>query len=343
MKGTSRRKFLSTVGLTVLSAPLLLGQALNRRRTRWEMMANDEPIEKPEFKPDPLSWDNSTITAAWIGHSTVLINLFGTRIITDPVFSDRIGLDVASLFTIGPKRLVYPALKIEELGPVDIILVSHGHMDHLDTPSLRKFSRSTPIVMAKNTIDIIDGLGFESVYELDWGQWTQIGPVHIEALEVKHFGWRYPWERDRSRGYWDGRSYNGYLVSKNGSTILFAGDTAYHEKFKKLAQRNVPIELAIMPVGAYDPWIHSHANPEQSLEMFNHMKARYLLPIHWRTFIQSEEPTLEPMQRLKKAAVTQSDRIVLDSIGETWVRTKPVAMSPSPPADEPSSLYQHHP
>lgn len=343
MQNTSRRKFLSTVGLTLLTAPLLLGQALNRRRTRWEMLTNDEPIETPKLKPDPLSWDNSTITAAWIGHSTVLINFFGTRIITDPVFSDRIGLDVANLFTIGPKRLVYPALKVEELGPIDLILVSHGHMDHLDTPSLRRFSRSTPIVMAKNTVDIIDSLGFESVYELDWGQWTQVGSVHIEALEVKHFGWRYPWEHDRSRGYWDGRSYNGYLVSNNGRTILFAGDTAYHEMFKKLVQRNIPIELAIMPIGAYDPWIHSHASPEQALEMSDHMNAHYLLPIHWRTFIQSEEPTLEPMQRLKKGAAGRPDHIVLDSIGQTWALNQPVAIFAPPPTIELSPPHQHHP
>ena len=312
------------------SAPYLLGQEIGQRRTRWEMLTNDSPIETPKFKPDPLSWDDSTITVAWIGHSTVLINLFGTRIITDPVFSDRIGLDIAGLFTLGPKRLVYPALKIDELGPIDLILVSHGHMDHLDTSTVRKFGRSTPLVMSKNTVDLIDGLGFESVYELDWGQWTQVGGVRIEAFEVKHFGWRYPWEQDRSRGNPAGRSYNAYLVSKNGKHILFAGDTAYHEMFKNIAQRSIPIELAMMPIGAYDPWIRSHANPEQALEMADHMQARHVLTMHWGTFIQSEEPTLEPMQRLKKAAANQPERIVLDSIGKTWALNESVANGATP-------------
>lgn len=282
------------------------------------MVAHDEPVETPRFKPDPLSWDDSTITAAWIGHSTILINLFGTTILTDPVFSERIGLDIGGFFTVGPKRLVAPALEFEELPPIDLVLVSHAHMDHLDTPSLRRFKRSTPIVMAKNTLDVIETIGFEEIYELDWGQWTKIGDVRIEALEVKHFGWRYPWEKDRSRGDWDGRSYNAYLISKHDHSIFFAGDTAYHEMFKKVQDRNIPISLAMMPIGAYDPWIANHASPEQAVQMTDHLGAYHMLPMHWRTFVQSEEPTLEPIQRLKQALFEKPDRMVLEAIGQTW-------------------------
>jgi L-ascorbate metabolism protein UlaG (beta-lactamase superfamily) len=281
-------------------------------------MFHDEPPSIPGLHPDPRSWDDTTITAAWIGHATVLINLFGTRIITDPVFSERIGLDVMGLFTLGPKRLVLPALKPEDLPPIDIILVSHAHMDHLDTPSIRQFERNIPIVMAKNTVDVIEPMGFERVYELDWGQHCVIGDVRIEAMEVKHFGWRYPWEDDRSRGNPDGRSYNAYLISRNGRHILFGGDTAYQENFRVLRERRVPIDLAILPIGAYNPWIRNHATPEQALAMADHMEARYLLPIHWNTFIQSDEPTAEPMARLKSATALRPERIVLDTIGQTW-------------------------
>lgn len=289
-----------------------------RRRSRREMFANDEPIAFPHFKPEPQTWSNDTITAAWIGHATVLINFYGTNIITDPVFSDRVGLNVANLFTIGPKRLVYPALSIDELPPIDLILLSHAHMDHLDTPTIRKFSRNIPMVIAQNTYDVVEDFAFEKVYQLDWGQWAQIGDVRVEALEVKHFGWRFPWEEDRSRGYHDGRSYNAYLLSKNGKHIVFGGDTAYHEFFKRVGDRNIPIEVAMMPIGAYDPWIRNHCTPEQALEMAGHMNARSVLPIHWNTFIQSEEPTAEPMQRLKEAASQDPERIVLESIGQTW-------------------------
>jgi len=336
---TSRRKFLSTLGVGILSAPLVFARG-EQRRTRWEMIANDDPIEMPGFRPDPSLWNDSTITVAWIGHATVLINFFGTKIITDPVFSDRIGLNVAGLFTIGPKRLVYPALNIEELPPIDLIILSHAHMDHLDTTSLKQFNRSIPIVMAKNTSDVIEDFGFETVFELDWNEWTNTRDVRIEALEVKHFGWRYPWEKDRSRGYPAGRSYNAYLITKNGRNIVFGGDTAYHHYFKKLAERNLRIDLAMMPIGAYDPWIHNHANPEQSLEMANHMGAHNILPIHWNTFIQSEEPTIEPMQRLRVAAGERPDRIVLDSIGQTWSLEQSMADQSQPTNPTPSPLKE---
>jgi L-ascorbate metabolism protein UlaG (beta-lactamase superfamily) len=314
----SRRRVLALLSSGLLSLPYLFAQDLKRRRARWEMIANDDPVESPDETPDPSSWDNSTITASWIGHATVLINFFGTKIITDPVFSDRIGFNVAGLFTIGPKRLVYPALRFDQLPPIDLILLSHAHMDHMDIPSLDRFDRGIPVIMAKNTADVIDDLGFKTVYELDWGKWTEAAGLKVEALEVKHFGWRYPWEKDRSRGSREGRSYNAYVISKNERHIVFGGDTAYHEMFKRLVERKIPIDLAIMPIGAYDPWIYNHANPEQALEMADHMGAYHMLPIHWRTFIQSEEPTLEPMQRLKKAAAHRPDRIVLDSVGQTW-------------------------
>lgn len=316
---SSRRKFLGTVGSVVASVPALLARNIGERRSRWEMIAYNEPPEKPTYKPEPALWDNSTITAAWIGQSTILINFFGTRIITDPVFSERIGLNVAGLFTIGPRRLVLPALTISELPPIDLILLSHAHMDHLDVPSLEEFDRSIPVIMAKNTYDVIEDLEFKTVYELDWGKWTQLGDLRIEAMEVKHFGWRYPWEQDRSRGNWEGRSYNAYLLSKNGRHIVFGGDTSYQEKFKALAQRGLRVELAMMPIGAYDPWISNHANPEQALAMCDHMGAERILPMHWHTFIQSEEPTLEPIERLKQASENRPDRIVLDAIGQTWI------------------------
>lgn len=314
----SRRSFIAALGATLASTASLQARESSSRRSRWEMIAHSQPPSVPDFKPEPATWDDSALTAAWIGHATVLINFYGTRIITDPVLSDRIGLDVMGLFTLGPRRLVEPAMAFEELPPIDLILLSHAHMDHLDTPTLRKFDKNIPIVIASNTLDVIEDHGFQSIYELDWGQWTQIGDLRIEAMEVKHFGWRYPWEKDRSKGFREGRSYNAYLISKNGRTIVFGGDTAYQENFMRIKERNIPIDLAIMPIGAYDPWIHNHANPEEALRMADHMGAHHVLPIHWNTFIQSEEPTHEPMERLKAATANQPDRIVLDSIGQTW-------------------------
>ena len=317
---TTRRRFLQTLGLAVASTQGMLAGDREQRRSRWDMIAYSEDPVVPSFKPQPALWDDHAITAAWIGHATVLVNFLGVRMITDPVFSDRIGLNVAGLFTIGPKRLVYPALPFDELPPIDLILLSHAHMDHLDLPTLDRFDRKIPLIIAQNTADVIADLGFETVYELDWGEWANLRNlgIRVEALQVKHFGWRYPWERDRSRGYPDGRSYNAYLISRNDRHIVFGGDTAYHEHFRKVAERTIDIELAMMPIGAYDPWITNHCNPEQALAMSDHMHARRILPIHWNTFIQSEEPTAEPMTRMKEALAAQPDRLALDAIGQTW-------------------------
>ncbi len=172
--------------------------------------------------------------------------------------------------------------------------------------------------MAKNTSDLLFSRGWENVQELDWGEGSTIAGVSIEALKVRHFGWRFPWEKDRSRGEWNGRSFNAYLISKNGRNIVFGGDTAYQDYFKSLAERNIPIDLAILPIGAYDPWIYVHANPEQAVEMANHMNAKAILPVHWNTFTLSYEPQREPIGRLKAALAHHSPQLALENIGETW-------------------------
>lgn len=284
----------------------------------WSMLFSNHETAAAPHKPEPATWDNDTITAAWIGHATILVNFYGAWIITDPVLSHRIGINVMGMLTLGPSRLVAPALTFEELPPIDLILLSHGHMDHLDIPTLTRFKSSVPVVMAKNTADILEGLPFKQVQELDWGEKTTVAGLEIEAFQVKHFGWRYPWEEDRSRGNWHGRSYNAYLITKNGNHIFFGGDTAYHDYFRELGERRLDIELAMMPIGAYDPWIFNHVNPEQSMMLADQIGAKHILPMHWGTFIQSEEPTTEPIQRLKMGLADNPDRIALEEIGQTW-------------------------
>jgi len=313
----SRRSVLATLGSVLLAGRPGFADDKNRR-SRWELMFNSEETEPSPLVPDPRSWPNDTITAAWLGHSSVLMNFLGTWVITDPVFSGRIGLTFAGIFTLGPKRLVAPALTVEQIPRVDVILLSHAHMDHLDLPTLRKFDPGIPVVMAKNTTDVIGDLDFERVYELDWGQWTSIAGLRLEALEVRHFGWRFPWEEDRSRGYKDGRSYNAYLISKNNRSVVFGGDTSYHELFRRVKERNINIELAMMPIGAYDPWIRNHASPEQSVTMTQHMGAPTIFPIHWNTFIQSDEPRHEPIERLRAAARNAGLAVAVDTVGQTW-------------------------
>ncbi|HEY7751418.1 MAG TPA: MBL fold metallo-hydrolase, partial [Ignavibacteriaceae bacterium] len=216
----------------------------------------------------------------------------------------------------------YPALEIHEIPKPDIILLSHAHMDHMDYATLADITSRYPgqidCITAYNTKDVIEELDWKSIQEIDWGQQTSLLGINFKALEVKHFGWRYPWEWDRSKGYMEnGRSYNAILIEKDGKKILFGGDTAYHELFKPL--QNEVIDIAIMPIGAYQPWRKNHCNPEEALIMASeHLNAKHFIPIHTKTFKQGSEPIEEPLNWLAESSGNYKIKIGLSDIGETF-------------------------
>jgi L-ascorbate metabolism protein UlaG (beta-lactamase superfamily) len=282
-----------------------------------------EPRVKLNYKPEPHLWKDDTITLAWIGHSTVLINLFGKWILTDPVLFERVGVHLFG-GSIGPSRITPPALDIDEFPKPDIILLSHAHMDHMDYPTLRHFANKFPneidVITAYLTKDVIEYLDWKSISVMDWNDELSIQDINFKALEVKHFGWRFPWERDRSRGYLkDGRSFNAYLFEKNGKKILFGGDTALTDKLNII--KNEKPDIAIMPIGAYNPWRRNHCNPEEALQMASELNAKYFIPIHTKTFQQGQEPFNEPIDWMLKAAEKYPIKIGLEEIGQSFVLT----------------------
>jgi len=310
--GYSRRTFLATL-LGVSFPALVAGEESREKQSKSTVIPPLGPV-----RPDPASWKDTRLTASWLGHSTVLLNLFGTRVLTDPVFTGQVGINVLEMFVIGPKRVTEPALSLGELPEIDIVLISHAHMDHMDLRTIEQLDRSVTLILPAGTADLIEGMGFADVRELDWGEVTECGGTRIEAIEVNHIGWRYPWEPDRSRGFDYGRSYNAYLLSKRGRHVVFAGDTAYCEFFRPLGERLPRVDLAIMPIGGYEPWEQNHATPEQTVEMCNQMQARHILPVHWLTFASPSEDLLEPIVRLRKALADEPKRIALDGLGQTW-------------------------
>ena len=277
----------------------------------WKRYVEDRKraIAAPPERPDPSRWSDRGIHAAWLGHSTVLLKVDGATILTDPVFSSRIGLDFR-LFTLGVKRLVAPALAIRELPRLDVVLLSHAHFDHFDIPSLRALeNRGTTVVTAAKTADLLRVRRYAQVRELGWDERVSIGPFEIRAFRVNHWG-----ARMRNDAY---RGYNGYTIDAGRYRILFGGDTADTEAFCALRSSRM-FDLAIMPVGAYDPWIRYHCTPEQSWRMANEAGAEFFLPVHHQTFPLSSEPYLEPIERAVDAAGRQAERVALRRIGEEF-------------------------
>lgn len=199
----------------------------------------------------------------WYGHATTIINLSDTLILTDPVSSNKLGFF---------KRVVEKPFKLEDM-KFDYILLSHGHMDHTDLPSLRKLNKNATIIVPKGYKRIMKILGFKKVIVLRHNEVYEDDKIKITSLKANHDGRRYYIGIDDES--------NSYLIEKNRKKVFFAGDTAYTENF-----RDIECDVALMPVGCYKPdrFAYMHCTPEESYKMFKMMKSKTMIPIHYKTF-----------------------------------------------------------
>jgi L-ascorbate metabolism protein UlaG (beta-lactamase superfamily) len=267
------------------------------------------PMAPAPFVPHPKKWPDQGLHAAWLGHSTVLLKLDGFTILTDPILGARCGVRMGPV-TVGLKRMVAPALVRSQLPHIDLILLSHAHFDHFDLATLRSLERSgAAVVTARNTSDLLRTERYKSVQEIGWGESVRVGPLTILGIRVKHWGARM--RTDTHRGF------NGYLIESQHHRVVFGGDTAYTDTFRA-ARGSRPVDLAILPIGAYDPWIHVHCSPEQAWRMGADCGADYLLPVHHQTFRLSREPYYEPVERFVASAGTRPERVVVTRIGQEW-------------------------
>src|SRR4051812_46404386 len=196
----TRRRFLRVIAAmsATLGTATYWATTSRRRSARWlrEMIADARrPIAPAPAKPNPAAWSDNAITISWLGHASVLLNFYGIRILTDPAFFSRIGISIG-LGTAGPKRYVACALRPKQLPPIDLVLLSHAHMDHMDLASLSRLSNAAATVTASATADILMSTSLKNVTQLGWNQRSKLhfakGDLEIEAFEVKHWGQRWP-------------------------------------------------------------------------------------------------------------------------------------------------------
>jgi len=244
---------------------------------------------KPKAAPRFPKLKAGEIGLTWVGHSSFLVQTPKANLLVDPIWAKWLK---------GIKRLRNPAFDIDDLPGIDLVLVTHAHFDHLDRRTLRKVAEKQPIVVPFKVGNLVHDLGFKSVHELDYWDCFQRGAARITLTPCRHWGARML--HDSHRGF------GGYIIEVDGRTIFHCGDTAFFEGFKEIGRR-FKIDIALLPIGAYDPpsGRQVHMNPEEALQAFQDLGARWMVPMHYGTFRLSYEPPEEPLQRLHAAAKAQ--------------------------------------
>jgi L-ascorbate metabolism protein UlaG (beta-lactamase superfamily) len=261
------------------------------------------------YKPKLVS--NGELGLTFIGHSSFFVQIGGQNVIIDPNFAPW-------LFVL--KRLRKPGVQLHDLPPIDLVLVTHAHFDHLHRPSLRAIVQQArsrdaeppTIVVPHHVLDLVSDLGFGDVVELDWWNSYRHRALTVTHVPSRHWGARVI--KDSHRGY------GGYVLRDGKHSLYHAGDTAYFSGFREIGQRLAP-ELALLPIGAYDPptFRNVHANPADATRAFLDLKSRWMVPMHYGTFKLSHEPMEEPLQLLEQEAKAAGieDRVLVLQEGVT--------------------------
>jgi N-acyl-phosphatidylethanolamine-hydrolysing phospholipase D len=280
------------------------------------------PESVPAYRPQILTPDLNTLHHAdpdaiqitWIGHDTFLIQVAGLNILTDPIFSER-----ASPFSfMGPKRIVPPATRQDDLPPIQATIISHNHYDHLDVATIAKLGNSIHFFVPLKMSKWFRAMGLSKVTELDWWQSASLGPIRIHCVPAQHFSMRTPF--DANTVLWC-----GWVLSTPAGNIYFAGDTGYSVDFKEIGQRLGPMRLALIPIGGYMPrWFMKpmHLNPAEAIMVHQDLQAQQSIGMHWGTFKLTEEPLSEPPLFLKQELRQHNispEKFTVMKFGETMI------------------------
>ncbi len=263
------------------------------RRT-WQSLGSPRAFEAPRVANDgaALRAVPPPRSITWVGHATLLVQVDGVNVLTDPTWSDRAG----PTSWIGARRVNSPGLAFEDLPRIDVVTISHDHYDHLDLPTVKRLASThdplflVPLGMAAWFVDN----GMPRVEELDWWQEREHRGVRFVCTPAQHFS---------QRSLWDGnqRLWASWAVLGRERRFYHGGDTGYFAGFKEIGRRLGPFDVAALPIGAYLPpsimkWVHT--TPEEAVQAFVDLDARMLLGMHWGTFDLADEPLDEPPGRM---------------------------------------------
>jgi N-acyl-phosphatidylethanolamine-hydrolysing phospholipase D len=292
-----------------------------RRERAKKKIPGPESYHFPLAKNDPgfLRQNLDTNTLTWIGHATVLLQINGQNILTDPHFSNR----TSPVQWAGPERVTPLGLAFEDLPPIDIVVISHDHYDALDEPTIKKL-RQRPggektrfyVPLALKRWFAIRGV--DQVVEMDWWDRHRCGNLEIITVPVQHWSKRSIFSRNKTL-------WAGWVIKADDFRFIFVGDTGYTPHFKAIGKKLGPFDLAAIPIGAYEPrWFMArhHVNPAESVQIHMDIRSKKSVAIHWGTFILTDEPLDEPPERLrealKKNQIPAEDFLVLKH-GETII------------------------
>ncbi len=267
---------------------------LQRKVGYWPQFVEIEPGPKPCNRIV-----GRDLVVTFVNHSTFLIQTGGCNILTDPVWSQR----VSPISFLGPRRHRDPGIRFEDLPPIDAILISHNHYDHLDVPTLRKLARrDRPAVFCPLGLrGLLVSAGLTEVHELDWYDSEPWRSLTMHCVPAQHFSSRTPFDRDRTL-------WCGWVIEATGSFMYFAGDTGFGEHLAEIAARFHPIQLALLPIGAYEPeWFMNpvHMTPEQALDAQQILAASIAVATHFGTFSLADDSMSGPTDRLQAALRTR--------------------------------------
>ncbi len=266
----------------------------------------------------------SGLRATWLGHSTVLVEIDGARILFDPVWARR----VSPSSLIGPRRFFPPPLALEDLPPLDAILASHDHYDHLDRGVIRALARSKAQARAHFVVPLGVGAHLERwgvaaarITELDWSESTSVGPLTVTATPARHFSGRGLTGRDHTL-------WASWSIAGPKHRVFHSGDTGPFGGFVEIGARHGPFDLTLVKIGAYDvDWPDIHLNPEQAVDANAKLRGELMLPIHWGTFNLAFHAWDEPADRVVAAAASGT-RLVIPRPGEFVEPANALAVDP---------------